>query len=77
MAEDAAQTLMRKVRQFAAGLDDAERSLFAALIAPGIARALEPEPEVEGFGLTGWLPSRLPERLEATIRDEDIRVEGL
>ena len=74
---DAAQTLMQKMRQFAAGLDDEERALFAALVAPGIARAHQPEPEVEGFGLTSWLPSQLPERLEETIRNEDIRVEGL
>jgi hypothetical protein len=74
---DAAQSLMQKIRQFSADLDNEERALFAALIAPGIARAHQPEPEVEGFGLTSWLPSRLPTRLEETIRDEDIRVEGL
>jgi hypothetical protein len=77
MAEDTAQSLMRKIRSFSSELPDEERALFAALIAPGIARALEPEPEVEGFGLTGWLPSRLPDALERAVRDENLRVEGL
>jgi hypothetical protein len=75
--DDPAQSLMQKIRQFAAGLDDEERAHFAALIAPGIARAYQPEPEVEGFGLTSWLPSRLPTRLEEAVRDQAIRVEGL
>lgn len=72
-----ADRLMEKVRAFTAELPADERALFAALIAPGIARALEPEPEVEGFGVTSWLPSSLPEGLERAVRERDIRVEGL
>jgi hypothetical protein len=77
MTADAAQSLMQKVRTFAAALSDEERALFAALIAPGVARAVEPDPEVEGFGLTGWLPSTLPEGLGRAVRDANLRVEGL
>ena len=72
-----ADRLMDRVREFTASLPADERAMFAALLAPGIARALEPEPEVEGFGVTSWLPSSLPEGLERAVRDRDIRVEGL
>lgn len=74
---DAAERLMDALRDFAAGLDVEQRQLLAALLAPGIARALQPEPEVEGFGLAEWLPSSLPEALEREIRERDITVEGL
>jgi len=77
MTNDAAASLIQKVRDFSATLSDDERALFAALIAPGVARALQPEPEVEGFGLTSWLPDRLPEQLQRVVRDEGLRVEGL
>jgi hypothetical protein len=77
MPEDTADRLMEKVRAFSADLADDERAMFAALLAPGIARALDPGPEVEGFGITSWLPTSLPEGLERAVRERDIRVEGL
>ncbi len=73
----AAERLMAALHDFAAGLDGEERQLLAALLAPGVARALAPDDEVEGFGLTEWLPSSLPEELERAIRDRDITIEGL
>ncbi len=77
-SDEPAVRLMDKVRTFVASLDDAERKLFAALLAPGIAMATQPaDDEVEGFGLTQWLPSQLPDALAAVVRDRDVRIEGL
>ena len=56
MGEEAAERLLSKLRAFVAEqLDEEERALFAALVAPGVARAYG-EPEVEGFGVAGWSP---------------------
>lgn len=76
MEPQAAYRLLEKIRAFVAQLDDEERSLFAALIAPGVARAYA-EQEVEGFGLPGWSPTALPESLVMALRDRRVRVEGL
>ena len=76
----AADQLLAKLREFAQTLDEEQRRLLAALLAPGVARALEPDSdddEVAGFGLVEWLPSRLPAALEHALRERDIRVEGL
>ncbi|HSL59021.1 MAG TPA: hypothetical protein VK866_14345 [Acidimicrobiales bacterium] len=72
----AARTLIDKVKAFAASLDDHERSLFAALLAPGIDAAwtadLE-EAEVAGFELE-WSPERLPGHLTEAIRTAHLRI---
>ena len=74
---DPAERLMGKLRQFSEGLADDERALFAALIAPGVAKALAPEDEVEGYGLTEWMPSALPQQLTEQIKRSHITVTGL
>jgi hypothetical protein len=71
----AAERLLGKVRLFAAGLDDDERELFAALLGPGIALAHRDD-EVVGFQNT-WELRQLPTHLAAVIRDRDVRVIGL
>jgi len=75
---DPAERLMGKIREFSASLADDERALFAALITPGVAKALAPEEdEVEGYGLTDWMPSSLPDQLSDQIKRSNITVTGL
>ena len=72
-----ADRLMDKLRAFVSNeLSDDERTLFAALIAPGVAQAYVEE-EVQGFAMTDWSPSALPSALAEAIRLRNIRVEGL
>ncbi len=72
---DAANRLIDRLREFAAGLEDEERSLFAALLAPGIDAAWGEPAEVTGFGLD-WSPNSLPMHLSDAIRGRSLRVEG-
>ncbi|MGB8860784.1 MAG: hypothetical protein WCC60_16110 [Ilumatobacteraceae bacterium] len=74
---DPAVRLMEKIRHFSEALADDERALFAALIAPGVAKALAPDDEVEGYGLTEWMPSSLPDQLSEQIKRSNITVTGL
>ena len=67
--------LIDKLRDFAGGLDDEERRLLAALLAPGIDAAWKEPAEVSGFGLE-WSPDTLPTHLADAIRNRDLRVEG-
>jgi hypothetical protein len=75
---ETADRMLAKLRDFVAHeLDGDERSLFAALIAPGVARAYSGQ-EVEGFGAEVlWQPGALPEALAEAVRRGGIRVEGL
>jgi hypothetical protein len=79
--DDAVATrLLEKLRAFVGALDDEERAVMAALLAPGVASAYtqpEPEPEVVGFGMgtSVWQPERLPESLTGRIRDQHLRIE--
>ena len=75
-ATAAADRLLHKLREFAQSLDDHERALLAALLAPGVTRALE-EDDVEAYGLVEWLPERLPAALAEAIRGRNVRIEGL
>lgn len=70
--------MLAKLRHFVATqLDDEERALLGALVAPGVARAYAaPDPEVQGFG-GGWSPDDLPRALATALRDVGVRVEGL
>ncbi len=70
-----ADTMLEKVRHFIVTLDDQERALFAALLAPGIAAAWDADDEVEGFG-TEWSTSRVQDHLHEAVRRHEIRVEG-
>jgi hypothetical protein len=74
----AADRLLAKIRAFVADqLDDDEAELFAALVAPGVARAYQEE-EVAGFTSdVDWRPGALPESLAEAVRDGGVRVEGL
>ena len=74
--ERSAAELLVKLRGFVAELTPVERRLFAALIAPGVARAHSGD-DVQGFGLTGWSPQQIPDALARAIRAADVRVEGL
>jgi hypothetical protein len=74
---ETAEQMLAKVRAFMAReLDDDERALFIALLAPGVAQAYA-DREMETFGLVEWLPDRLPLALVDAIRNSGIRVQGL
>jgi hypothetical protein len=79
--DDAVATrLLAKLRAFVGSLDDEERAVMAALLAPGVASAYaepEPEPEVVGFGMsaTPWRPERLTDALTGRIRHQHLRIE--
>jgi hypothetical protein len=74
---EAADRLLEKIRKFiATELDEQERALFGALVAPGIAKA-HAEPEVEGFGVSGWATADLPNELSSALHRGGVRVEGL
>lgn len=68
-----------KLRSFIGSLPDEERSVLAALLAPGVASAYLDTPaahaDVVGFGMTDWRPERLPDSLAARIRSQHVRVE--
>lgn len=73
--EDVAERLLEKVRSFAESLEEQERPLFAALIAPGVAAAWADEDEVEGFGVA-WTSTQVQQHLHQAIRTRNLRVEG-
>lgn len=73
----AAERMLEKVRDFVREeLDDEERRLFAALVAPGVARAYG-EDDASGFGLVEWRPSAVPSSLVDALRKDGVRVVGL
>lgn len=77
MEPDAAQRLLAKVRRFVADeLDETEREMFAALVAPAVAR-IWAEEEVEGYYLRTWSPGALPDALRTALREGGVRVVGL
>jgi hypothetical protein len=77
VVEDAARRLLDRLRDFAASLEDDERALLGALLAPGIALAHQDgEADVEGFAMIGWHPGHLPEALERAVRESNLRVDG-
>jgi hypothetical protein len=84
-----ADRVLAKLRSFVESLDDQERAVLAALLAPGVAQAYEPEEDVSGFvtledgslqaelagsAVADWLPSRLPEYLAASVREHGWRI---
>ena len=74
--DDPATRLLSRLAVFAHGLDDEERALLAALLAPGLARAWQDDEDVSGFGSVTWLPERLPEDLHRAVREQGLRVDG-
>ena len=75
--DDVAARALGKLRSFVESLDDDERAVVAALIAPGVASAYRDEDdedlEVVGFGMQAWEPNRLPTALAGQIRDQNLR----
>ena len=73
--EDEAQQLITKLRRFVSELEPGERALFAQLLAPGVARAYEPE--VSGFDIVSWSEQALPASLVTALQESGVRVVGL
>lgn len=79
-ATAAAERLLERLRDFVTTLDDEERALFAALIAPAVTQAHADADDVVGFGTSdeaAWSPRALPSSLVTAIRGHDVRVVGL
>jgi hypothetical protein len=76
---DASDRLIDKIRAFVRDdLDDQERVLFGALLAPGIAAAYnDASTEVEGFALMDWAPTSIPGDLARTLRERGVRISGI
>jgi hypothetical protein len=76
--DDPATRLLSRLSAFAQGLDDEERALLAALLAPGLAKAWQDEEDVTGFGFGSvtWLPERLPDLLQRAVREQGLNVQG-
>ena len=72
--DTAADSMLEKVRAFIETLEPEERSMFAALIAPGVAAAWSDD-EVEGFGAV-WSQNRVQQHLRSAIRQRDLRIGG-
>ena len=74
----AADRLLAKLRAFVADqLTEEEATLFAALVAPGVARAYVDDCAPDSGSDGQWRPQALPESLVDAVRDGAIRVEGL
>ena len=79
MEQDAAERLLAKIRHLVAEeLDPEERAMFAALIAPAVAKVWMTD-EVEGFALhaAGWSPAALPDALRDALQRGGVRIAGL
>lgn len=77
MEDDVVATMLAKIREFVAReLDEEERMLFAALLAPGVAQAYG-ETEVGGFAMVDWSAAGFPDALGRALRQAGIRVVGL
>lgn len=76
MDPSAADRLIEKLRAFAADLDEEERGLLGALIAPGI-RLAYPAEDVAGFDMVAWAEDALPASLAEAVRTSGVQVVGL
>ncbi len=75
MDRDAVERLLAKLRRFVAeDLDDEERVVLAALLAPAVAAAYGGD-ELAGFGVTALAP--LPDLLADAMQRAALRVVGL
>ncbi|MFN3216406.1 MAG: NAD-dependent epimerase/dehydratase family protein [Acidimicrobiales bacterium] len=70
--DDAAATLLSKVREFIETLGDDERQVFAAMLAPAVTEAWEAD-EVAGFD--AWTPTRVQDHLHRAIRNERLVIQ--
>jgi hypothetical protein len=73
-----ATLLIAKIRAFADTLDERERPLFAALLAPGVGAAWSTPDDDDADALSGvsfeWRSDRLPTHLARAIHDTDLRI---
>lgn len=67
VTEATATSLLHQLGAFSRSLDPDERELFAALLGPGIARAIG-DAEVEPFGIEGHESDRLVQALAELAR---------
>lgn len=70
-----ASAALGKLRVFVESLDDDERAVLAALLAPAVAQAYGEEAEVVGFTAQDWLPTRLPDVLADEVRSHGWRID--
>jgi hypothetical protein len=70
-----ASAALAKLRVFVESLDEDERSVVAALLAPAVAQAYAEEPDVVGFEADDWLPAHLPDVLMDEVRTHGWRIE--
>lgn len=74
--EQAAQHLLERLNAFVESLDEVERALLAALIAPGVMAAYaDGSSEVDAFGMVPWSVAHLPAALARAIRRNGLRIE--
>jgi hypothetical protein len=72
MDRNAADSLIRKLRTFTTEtLDANERTVFARLIAPGLAAAYAVEPEVQGYGFERSEPAAVLPLADALLARTD------
>jgi len=71
--DDAAASVLAKVRTFIDTLEDDERQVFAAMLAPAVAEAWASDDDVAGFEV--WTPTRVHDHLNRAIRDQRFRIE--
>lgn len=71
--ERAAHAVIDAIRVVADTLDERQRGMLAALLAPGIAAAWN-DPLDTPAGVPGWSPDRLLRHLVAAIRAADLRI---
>jgi len=72
---DAATRLLDQMRDFAKGLADDERELFAVLVGPGMQQLTEPD-DVTGFGADGvrWEAGSLRDRLSHAVQESEWQI---
>lgn len=72
---DAATRLLGQMREFAQGLADDERELFAVLVGPGMQQLTEGD-EVTGFGSDAvrWEPGSLRAKLADAVQDSEWQI---
>ncbi len=69
----AAVRVLGRLRDLAADLDDLERCVLAALVAPGLQAALSDDTD-DADGLVQWTPERIPEALARVGQREPRRL---
>jgi len=74
---DAAARLLGRLREFALGLENDERELFAVLVGPGIRELTQPsEDDVQAFGVDNvrWEPDSLRGQLASAVAESEWQI---